>query len=64
MREASRHDHEESEHALFVQGLHQDADERETSTLLNVNRELRAAAQNMCTAIGFLRLQEGDLDDY
>ncbi|HAU15741.1 MAG: hypothetical protein CMK83_07145 [Pseudomonadales bacterium] len=64
VREASRHDHEESEHALFVQGLHQDADERETSTLLNVNRELRAAAQNMCTAIGFLRLQEGDLDDY
>ncbi len=47
--------HAEIEKALFVMGLHQGADELETSTLLNVNREFRASIHNFLLALNYLR---------
>ena len=52
-----------TEQGLFVRGLHDGADEQETSTLLNVNRELRASVDNLSRAIGFLLLEDEMLVD-
>ncbi|MDY6919990.1 MAG: Na/Pi symporter [Pseudomonadota bacterium] len=62
-REDNRALHQEVEQRLFSQGLHEGADERETSTLLNVNRECRAAVHNLLRALGFLRLEDEALYD-
>ncbi|AUM13566.1 Na/Pi cotransporter family protein [Ketobacter alkanivorans] len=63
LRERNRAAHYATQQALFVRGLHEGADERETSTLLNVNREFRASIHNFSKAIGFLRLQDEALVD-
>lgn len=55
--------HQTIEQGLFVRGLHDGADERETSTLLNVNREFQASTQHFAQAIGFLRLKGNVLVD-
>ncbi len=63
LKDANDTAHHKTEQALFVQGLHDGADEQETSTLLNVNRELRAGVDNFSRAIGFLRLEDELLVD-
>ena len=51
------------EQKMFSSGLQEGASEEETSTLLNVNRELRAATENLSKAVGFLRLEDELLVD-
>lgn len=58
LRQQNRAAHQATEQALFVRGLHDGADEHQTSTLLNVNREFQAATHNFSRAIGCLRLEE------
>ncbi|MBA56519.1 MAG: hypothetical protein CMK89_18870 [Pseudomonadales bacterium] len=63
VKQLNQQSHLDTEHGLFVRGLHDGADEQETSTLLNVNRELRASIDNFSRAIGFLRLEDEMLID-
>ena len=63
LKTQNQQSHHTTEQGLFVQGLHDGADEQETSTLLNVNRELRAEVDNFARAIGFLRLADDGLVD-
>ncbi|RLT92124.1 MAG: Na/Pi cotransporter family protein [Ketobacter sp.] len=63
LQEQVRQSHRDTEQTLFVQGLHDGADEQETSTLLNVNRELKAALDNFALALGCLRLEDAELVD-
>lgn len=50
--------HQSVEQGLFATGLHSGASEEETSTLLNVNRELRASLENLAKAVFFLNFNE------
>lgn len=63
MRFEARKSHNSIEQKLFKSGLHEGATEEETSTLLNVNREFRAATENLAKSVGFLRLKDELLVD-
>lgn len=63
VKSMNQQSHLATEQGLFVRGLHDGADEQETSTLLNVNRELRASVDNLSRAIGFLLLEDEMLVD-
>ena len=56
LKASNRNAHSDIERELFVLGLHRGADELETSTLLNVNREFRASIHNFLEALNYLRL--------
>ncbi len=51
----NRDAHLDTEKQLFTRGLFEGANEHETSTLLNVNREFRAATDNLFDMTGLLR---------